>query len=780
MKLAEYLGPLDVGLVDLEVRVRNPRDFIPGYLDPVSVNKLVRGEKKIKHKRAQKILQKMREANGGPIEVEADWEEDNEEVKQERKKERDYLEKNGLKLRNSTLHFRTVLMGIYYPTTSLSEEKLKQYPRPTWLGRPLPKTAIAAWKYMGQYGAFARSFLPALVTMCRAVLPAFVCAPLGDPSKIMQDNEDLVPKDHRALATKTFPVVFFCHGLAGNRLAYSREFCGNLASHGFVVVAIEHRDGSGLGSFVWTGVDSLLHSSKAKMKRKDRERFKKALSLGASQSVMDFALENPDSSKSIQLNNEDFDPLQDFSHVPYLAFENIGLAPFMAKQGDKEIALRRAQLAMRAAEVQEALHIVRKINEGDSDWVAARHTRSLGAAFVGASRFKKARRDLDIPHCADFFRSWEGKLDVEFPSLAGHSFGGATLIEFLRSDQEDFKFGIVLDPWMDPVRDPLDDPEIRNKLNKPIYVLNSEGFTLWRDQYNKLIRVLVDALTSNPDYRGWLMTLCGSNHTDFSDLPYLLPHIFGSVLSGPQCMHTFSLLALEQIRLLREQKQVEDIDKGRIADNLGPLKDKIYRGGMHFNSHPEYPRPSKSFLKKFQDNVLRIRSKPSDNKTFFWELRGWRKQAERDPGTRAYRKHRRILAREIQRAAKEEQTRQQQRRNSIAVSDTASLPQIQDLEEIRQEMYEAEARETGNDGHDDDFKPVFIDPLEDEGPDGDDPWAGTVLDSDARKTYEVWDNDIPDKAKLPSKPTSLLTWALWWFGVREGLAPAGHLLVHTF
>ncbi|TPX31030.1 1-alkyl-2-acetylglycerophosphocholine esterase [Synchytrium microbalum] len=39
------------------------------------------------------------------------------------------------------------------------------------------------------------------------------------------------------------PVVIFSHGLAGNRSMYS-SLCGDLASRGFVVVALEHKDGS--------------------------------------------------------------------------------------------------------------------------------------------------------------------------------------------------------------------------------------------------------------------------------------------------------------------------------------------------------------------------------------------------------------------------------------------------------------------------------------------------------------------------------------------------------
>ncbi|XP_076042589.1 platelet-activating factor acetylhydrolase-like isoform X2 [Oratosquilla oratoria] len=50
------------------------------------------------------------------------------------------------------------------------------------------------------------------------------------------------------MANEKFPVVVFSHGLSGNRSIYS-TVCSELASHGFVVAAIEHRDTSACASF---------------------------------------------------------------------------------------------------------------------------------------------------------------------------------------------------------------------------------------------------------------------------------------------------------------------------------------------------------------------------------------------------------------------------------------------------------------------------------------------------------------------------------------------------
>ena len=54
-----------------------------------------------------------------------------------------------------------------------------------------------------------------------------------------------------------WPVLVFSHGLGGSRNAYS-HICGSLASHGIVVVAPDHRDGSAPISFIKEDVKSKL------------------------------------------------------------------------------------------------------------------------------------------------------------------------------------------------------------------------------------------------------------------------------------------------------------------------------------------------------------------------------------------------------------------------------------------------------------------------------------------------------------------------------------------
>jgi len=56
----------------------------------------------------------------------------------------------------------------------------------------------------------------------------------------------------RSSPPSSFPVVVFSHGLGGSLEMYT-QLCRNLASHGFIVFAMEHEDGS--ASFARSGVD---------------------------------------------------------------------------------------------------------------------------------------------------------------------------------------------------------------------------------------------------------------------------------------------------------------------------------------------------------------------------------------------------------------------------------------------------------------------------------------------------------------------------------------------
>ncbi|KAJ3341612.1 Platelet-activating factor acetylhydrolase [Gonapodya sp. JEL0774] len=121
---------------------------------------------------------------------------------------------------------QTAVMRVFYPARTGSKRR-----RPNWqlsvnyakgLGAfgKLPKWA----SYVGIYPAFAFTSIP-----------AFINAPV------------LNSPEH-----SKFPVIIFSHGLAGNRTMYS-DLCGEMASRGAVVLALEHHDGSATAAEVAGG-----------------------------------------------------------------------------------------------------------------------------------------------------------------------------------------------------------------------------------------------------------------------------------------------------------------------------------------------------------------------------------------------------------------------------------------------------------------------------------------------------------------------------------------------
>lgn len=91
-------------------------------------------------------------------------------------------------------------------------------------------------------------------------IPAHVDVPLHD-GPIILETPDALTSTMDTFAG--FPVMVFSHGMASSRTQYT-QYCGELASRGYVVAAIEHRDGSGPGTVIKNssgGERTLLHFS---------------------------------------------------------------------------------------------------------------------------------------------------------------------------------------------------------------------------------------------------------------------------------------------------------------------------------------------------------------------------------------------------------------------------------------------------------------------------------------------------------------------------------------
>lgn len=158
------------------------------------------------------------------------------------------------------LQLETVLFNLYYPAAfgSGSGEApggLEKWSRETWLPRPRIKTARGYARFAGIPDWTCISFFGATTMLTklrsyRNTPPAKHWPPKGnakDCGYTVRDQEGPAPEGMPE--EPIFPVMMFTHGLGGTRTAYS-SLCTEFASYGFIVCAVEHRDGSGPRSFI--------------------------------------------------------------------------------------------------------------------------------------------------------------------------------------------------------------------------------------------------------------------------------------------------------------------------------------------------------------------------------------------------------------------------------------------------------------------------------------------------------------------------------------------------
>lgn len=140
----------------------------------------------------------------------------------------------------STISFR-----IFYPCEQTSSSRPVR-----WIPGPQRATVSAFARFLGANPKAANAFSYVGVSSVSSL--ASLTCPRLFPSLLyyitipaLRNAPILSPPTQN----KRWPVMFFSHGLAGSRNAYS-HICGSLSSHGMVVIAMDHRDGSSPIQFI--------------------------------------------------------------------------------------------------------------------------------------------------------------------------------------------------------------------------------------------------------------------------------------------------------------------------------------------------------------------------------------------------------------------------------------------------------------------------------------------------------------------------------------------------
>ncbi|PNP45176.1 hypothetical protein TGAMA5MH_03227 [Trichoderma gamsii] len=219
---------------------------------------------------------------------------------------------------------RTTLFTVYYPVDKSVKERRRRH---DWFARPIGLTAAGYAKYAHVNNFLMRPiFTFGLWLVAGGItIPAKVDAPLlgttaAEAEVEWSDGElpklELRKRDEEEV--EQLPVMVFSHGDASSRRDYT-HYIGELASRGYVVAAIEHRDGSCPGTLM-------------------------------------------------RIKGEQDKQLLHFKEAELLSDPPMDTEKY-----------KREQLAFRDAEILETINILRAINNGHGDDIFTRNSRSEGS-----------------------------------------------------------------------------------------------------------------------------------------------------------------------------------------------------------------------------------------------------------------------------------------------------------------------------------------------------------------------------------------------------------------
>ena len=407
------------------------------------------------------------------------------------------------------LRLDTVLMAVYYPADLRKGFKAPDgshvLHRVDWMPRPRMATGKGYAKMANLPELPVTAYLACTTLFTK--LPAFRNAELSChwPQDILRDQG---PTGQRARheeqegrpSRPQFPVIIFSHGLGGSRLCYS-GVCGELASFGFVVVAVEHRDGSCARTYV------SLQNNEA------------AAEVESSTAVLHTAEDEDTTAKERKkVSRRRRKNLNPYYVVDYIRPQDNAQDTSPHNPRGVDVKLRSAQIDLRLAEIKEAYHVMSLINSGKGEEVAAMNMRKKGNVASSSVGLNGVLWD-----------QWNDRLFMNNVTIMGHSFGGATTVQVCRDDALTWiGQGVVLDAWGEGIPEPGEHP--KEKLSKPIIAICSEAFMHWRANFDRVVAFCNEAQDSGS--LCWMLTLVGSTHLSMSDFAVLYPHWLSLIMKN--------------------------------------------------------------------------------------------------------------------------------------------------------------------------------------------------------------------------------------------------------
>jgi len=205
---------------------------------------------------------------------------------------------------------------------------------------------------------------------------------------------------------------------------------------------------------------------------------------------------------------------------------------------------------MRQIEVEEAVKVLRRINNGEGSAIFKSNPRKEGEVLP----------------------DWQHRLNMDRIAIAGHSYGATLALQALKgapSEELPFKGGIILDPGKSS-------GPLNHDINVPIMVIHSQSWSAKHSIFQgrphfSVVKELVEGVMKRKKF-AWFLTSKGTTHPSVTDAPLIEPTLLswttGSTINAHEGVNQYVKVSETFMQYLGD------------GHRKGVLKEEV--------SHPEY------------------------------------------------------------------------------------------------------------------------------------------------------------------------------------------------